>query len=150
MDTPVSNNQYKFNESKVNHPAHYNQGQFETIVVIEDWELTFCLGNAVKYISRLGYKDSDLQEINKALWYTQRELNTISKNIYRYNQRGSRLIPLKDVINDWGLSDNLTEFLTNIYNVNFLGSNEERTIVLANAHDALLKERELILTNINQ
>ena len=29
----------------VNHPSHYNQGKYEAI---EDWELNFNLGNAIK------------------------------------------------------------------------------------------------------
>ena len=41
----------------VNHPEHYNPGTYETINVIEAWELGFCLGNCIKYISRAGKKD---------------------------------------------------------------------------------------------
>ena len=41
----------------VNHPQHYNVGKIEAIDVIEDWNLSFHLGNAVKYIARAGHKD---------------------------------------------------------------------------------------------
>ncbi len=43
----------------VNHPAHYGgeSNQYEAIKVIDAWELNFCLGNCVKYISRAGNKD---------------------------------------------------------------------------------------------
>lgn len=68
------------NESKVNHPAHYNQGKFEVIDVIEDWNLNFNLGNAVKYISRCEYKENKKQDLEKAIWYIQRELSKNSRN----------------------------------------------------------------------
>ena len=37
-------------------PKHYQQGGFQTIDVIEAWQLGFSLGNAVKYLSRAGKK----------------------------------------------------------------------------------------------
>ena len=37
---------------QVNKPSHYTHGNIETIDVIEDWNLNFNLGNAIKYISR--------------------------------------------------------------------------------------------------
>ena len=40
----------------VDHPKHYNIGAIEVIDVIEDWNLNFCLGNAIKYIARCAYK----------------------------------------------------------------------------------------------
>lgn len=38
----------------VDHPAYYTDGKIEVIAYIEDKHLGFCLGNAVKYISRAG------------------------------------------------------------------------------------------------
>lgn len=63
----------------VNHPRHYGGGDnpYEAIKVIEAWDLSFCLGNTVKYIARAGKKDDILQELEKALWYLQREVNKI-------------------------------------------------------------------------
>lgn len=61
----------------VNHPQHYGGNTpYEAIKVIEAWELGFCLGNAVKYISRAGKKDptKTKEDLQKALWYVQREL----------------------------------------------------------------------------
>jgi hypothetical protein len=58
----------------VNHPPHYTQGKYETIEVIEDWNLGFHLGNAVKYISRAGHKQNAAQDIKKAIWYLERWL----------------------------------------------------------------------------
>lgn len=60
----------------VDHPQHYGgeDNPYEAIKVIEAWNLGFCLGNTVKYISRAGKKDDTLQELEKALWYLKREI----------------------------------------------------------------------------
>ena len=60
----------------VNHPSHYNDGNIEVIDFIEDKKLGFCLGNAVKYISRAGKKDKNkkAEDIEKAIWYLKRYL----------------------------------------------------------------------------
>ena len=73
------NGLYTVND-KVNHPNHYGgkDNLYEAIKVIEAWNLSFCLGNAVKYISRAGKKDVDKfeEDIEKAIWYLQHELET--------------------------------------------------------------------------
>ncbi|WNL50944.1 SaV protein [Synechococcus phage S-CREM2] len=62
----------------VNRPSHYAEGrEFETIDVIEDWSLGYHLGNAVKYISRAGRKDDILQDLKKAQWYLNREIENL-------------------------------------------------------------------------
>jgi len=63
----------------VNHPAHYTAGGVETIDAIEAWGLGFCLGNAVKYISRAGKKDPAkmVEDLKKARWYLDRELTRL-------------------------------------------------------------------------
>lgn len=62
---------------RVDHPAHYGgaENAYEAIKVIEAWSLGFCLGNAVKYICRAGRKDDALEDLRKAAWYLQREIN---------------------------------------------------------------------------
>ncbi len=60
----------------VNHPSHYIDGGIETIDFIEAKELGFHLGNAVKYITHAGKKDSDrfIQDLEKARWYLDRAI----------------------------------------------------------------------------
>ena len=57
----------------VNHPAHYGgaDNAYEAIKVIEAWNLDFCLGNVIKYISRAGKKEGNslIQDLEKAKWY---------------------------------------------------------------------------------
>ena len=58
----------------VNHPSHYTShpSGIETIQITEC--MNFCLGNAIKYIMRCEHKDNKKQDIEKAIWYLQREL----------------------------------------------------------------------------
>lgn len=87
--------------SAVDHPAHYGgeSNPYEAIKVIEAWGLGFCLGNAVKYISRAGKKlptggamvftgetptlisqdtrVAKLEDLKKARWYLDREIRTL-------------------------------------------------------------------------
>lgn len=61
----------------VNHPAHYqSKNGIEAIDVIEAFDLDFCLGNVVKYVLRCGKKDNEIQELEKAKWYLEREIKT--------------------------------------------------------------------------
>ena len=60
---------------QVNHPSHYNSGKIEAIDVIEDWGLNFSLGCVVKYICRADYKGTTIQDLEKASWYLNREIN---------------------------------------------------------------------------
>ena len=66
----------------VNHPTHYGGDEvYETIKVIEAWELDFHLGNTVKYISRAGKKgtDKEIQDLEKAKWYLERKIELLKK-----------------------------------------------------------------------
>lgn len=56
-------------------PDYYKANGLEAIDVIEAYGLGFCLGNAIKYLLRAGKKSSKEEDLNKAIWYIQRELN---------------------------------------------------------------------------
>ncbi len=70
----------------VNHPPHYNHGGMETIDYIETLGIgfEFCAGNAIKYLSRAGYKDDILQDLRKALWYTERAFRCTYTQVASY------------------------------------------------------------------
>ena len=62
----------------VNHPSHYNTYRgLEVIDLVE--QMNFNRGNAVKYITRAGLKnpDSEVEDIEKAIWYLDRELKRL-------------------------------------------------------------------------
>ena len=61
----------------VNHPAHYTMGKYEVIDVIEDWKLSYPLGNAVKYIARSEHKGNKVQDLEKAIFYIKREIKKL-------------------------------------------------------------------------
>lgn len=69
----------------VNHPAHYGgaDNPYEAIKVIEAWGLGFCLGNVVKYISRAEKKGATVEDLRKAAWYLQREIENSEKGCQR-------------------------------------------------------------------
>lgn len=66
----------------VNNPSHYGGrgNPYECIKVIEAWELGFCLGNTVKYISRAGKKSAatTIEDLSKARWYLDREIQRLN------------------------------------------------------------------------
>lgn len=64
----------------VNKPAHYVEGRtHEPIDVIEDWELGYCLGQVIKYVSRAGRKGDALEDLRKAEFYLQRQIRKEAK-----------------------------------------------------------------------
>lgn len=66
--TPVSD--------PVNHPSHYTQhGTAECIDIAET--MTFCQGNAFKYIWRAGAKGDRVEDLRKARWYLDREIKRL-------------------------------------------------------------------------
>lgn len=58
----------------VNHPNHYNAHNIEVIDFIQDWELNFCLGNAIKYICRADFKGNAIEDLKKAIQYLEFEI----------------------------------------------------------------------------
>lgn len=64
----------------INHPPHYASGRIEVIEALEDWQLGFHRGNAVKYIARAGKKDptKEIEDLEKSVWYLKREIERLS------------------------------------------------------------------------
>ncbi len=73
------------NNENVNHPSHYQGTKFEVIDIIEDFNLDFELGNAVKYILRAGKKQKTqqayIEDLKKSIWYLQRKVDKLSKPV---------------------------------------------------------------------
>ena len=66
----------------VNHPMHYtaHPSGVECIQITE--HMSFCRGNAVKYIWRAGTKGDDsteLEDLRKARWYVDREIDRLER-----------------------------------------------------------------------
>ncbi len=60
----------------IDHPDHYGgaANPYEAIKVIDAWGLGFCLGNTAKYIARAGKKNNGLEDLKKARWYLDHEI----------------------------------------------------------------------------
>ena len=69
----------KCDTDMVTSPKHYNAGKVEVIDAIEEWDLGFNDGNAVKYIARHRYKGESIQDIEKAIWYLNRHLTNLKE-----------------------------------------------------------------------
>lgn len=72
------------NENKewVNHPSHYQGNKTEVIDIIDDYELDFCLGNAIKYILRCGkkFENKQVEDLKKAIWYIEHKIKKLKEN----------------------------------------------------------------------
>ena len=57
-------------------PSYYNDSKITPFEVIDDWDLDFYLGNAIKYIKRAGKKkdNSRLQDLKKIREYVDQEI----------------------------------------------------------------------------
>lgn len=62
----------------VNHPKHYtiHPSGVECIQITE--HMNFCLGNALKYIWRAGEKGDAIEDLKKAIWYINREIERLN------------------------------------------------------------------------
>lgn len=74
-------NQIKIHDGndKVNHPQHYtaHPSGIECITVVE--HMSFNVGNAIKYLWRADYKGAPIEDLQKAVWYIQREIERRGK-----------------------------------------------------------------------
>jgi hypothetical protein len=58
---------------QVNHPQHYQMpGGIEVIDVAG--HMSFSLGNVIKYVCRADLKGKDIEDLEKAAWYLQWEI----------------------------------------------------------------------------
>ena len=73
-----SSTSIKVSHNPVSNPSHYTSGRkYEPRKVIEDWDLSFHLGNVVKYISRAGRKDNAIEDLEKAQQYLNWEIDRL-------------------------------------------------------------------------
>ena len=78
-------------ENLVVHPQHYNKGGIEVLDIIKAFNLSFNLGNAIKYILRCEYKENKEADLRKAIYYTEdyiKDLKAAIKEIEAELERG--------------------------------------------------------------
>ena len=64
-------------QDMVNKPPHYNQGTLEAIEYIKQQlgplgYRSYLEGTAIKYLHRFKYKTSNIQDLEKCVWYIRR------------------------------------------------------------------------------
>ena len=59
----------------VNNPKHYTShpSGIDCIQITE--HMGFCLGNAIKYVWRADLKEDAIEDLQKAVWYINREIS---------------------------------------------------------------------------
>lgn len=59
----------------VNHPLHSSVHGINPIDYIESHNLNFNLGNVIQYVSRASFEGTELQNLKKAKWHLEREID---------------------------------------------------------------------------
>lgn len=83
-------------KDNVNHPRHYTEhpSGVECIQITE--HMNFCLGNAVKYIWRADLKRNAVEDLKKAAWYINREIELREAQEARFQEmrtQGAHITP---------------------------------------------------------
>lgn len=103
----------KEHKEQVDHPAHYNSGNIECIDAMLSAKgiiktLAFCELSVFKYNWRQGLKDNESQEINKQIWYNQKQNDLL----YHYFTNNPEALELYNKIKE--LSNKLNNLIYNI------------------------------------
>ena len=64
-------------DDDITNPSHYTYGKIECIDYIRDKNFDFCLGNAIKYITRAGRKGDAIKDLRKAIQYIEFEIEKL-------------------------------------------------------------------------
>jgi len=66
----------------INHPAHYTFGKYEVIDVLMAWfPKQPLLWQVVKYIARASHKGEEIQDLKKAQFYLNREIERLESEL---------------------------------------------------------------------
>ena len=66
----------------INIPEHYeNVKDYDLIDVIKDYDLSFNLGNVIKYVCRAGKKENEIKDLEKAVDYLEREIYYMEQDL---------------------------------------------------------------------
>ena len=66
-------------DSQVNQPTHYTSHKSGVECIEITRHMGFSLGNAVKYIWRASLKGNQIQDLKKAAWYIQDEIERLEE-----------------------------------------------------------------------
>lgn len=66
-------------QDNINHPPHYKHHPEGIECIQITRHLSFNLGNAIKYIWRSPYKGQNVEDLRKAIWYLNDEINRLEQ-----------------------------------------------------------------------
>jgi len=73
--------QQKENDN-VNHPSHYTFSKFEVIDVLQEWfPDNPLLWQVCKYLARAKHKNNYIEDLEKARFYLNREIERVKGNV---------------------------------------------------------------------
>lgn len=119
----------------VNHPTHYNNhpSGVEAIDICE--RLPFNIGNAFKYIYRCDSKGSTVQDIDKAIFYVNRELenewqphfdnHVHCHHIYKFTMIIEKIIMAENDNEKKNFYISLSNWIGPYYDMNYIDSKNE-------------------------
>ena len=96
-------------KNNVNHPKHYTEGTIETWDFIASWRFCNLLGNVVKYISRAGKKNDEVEDLMKARSYLVKKM-TIG-DFLELPPMNSAAIDPRVYAEDIGINENRADIL---------------------------------------
>lgn len=70
---------YKAPHDPVKNPRHYTSHPSGVECLDVTAHMNFCLGNATKYIWRAGQKGDAVEDLRKAIFYIEREIDRLAK-----------------------------------------------------------------------
>jgi hypothetical protein len=91
----------------VNHPKHYTSHPSGRECIEFTRHMNFNVGNAFKYLWRAGLKGTQAEDLRKALWYLEDEIDTCRgrSGYERRVETACEIVPLPDVEGDSSLAE---------------------------------------------
>ena len=74
----------------VDHPKHYTSHPSGVEIIELTEGMGFCLGNAVKYLSRAPHKGKHLEDLQKCAWYIRREMDRRTRGVWMISSLDER------------------------------------------------------------
>lgn len=106
-------NQLNHNLTK---PNHYIAGRLiEPLEVIEEWQLNYHMGNALKYVSRAGRKICEKTDLEKALVYLDRFMRNCTIATAEGYFKKEKRFSIENISHDWDLDHHLKSALHSLY-----------------------------------
>ena len=86
----------------VKNPSYYNRGKIEVWEFIEDQDLDYYTGNAIKYIARAGFKDpsKEVEDLQKAIAFLERKIKVLEKDKDGQVEEKTKHQPFEDSITE--------------------------------------------------